>query len=320
MNVRRTAGLIGLVAATTLCASASAGAAAPKLHFGVFAKTGHPMADVVWTGKGFLYVENTANVVWSAPPAGMPMTQVAAMPQLVEETRCVVSPGTHGFVPGDLYCASPDDKVYVIDGASVKVLAQLPVQATSDGALAFDSVGKFGFQLVAVTGRSGAGQPNGGNVYTVDPSGAVHLVGTYPGPSGADEVLVLPKSFGSAGGDALLAVDGGPSAGALIAIDPKGDLHTIAKLATGPNPLVMIPRHSASSSAKAGVYISDDVTKDVYFGAASQFRRYAGDLLAGSEGKGRFWAIRPKGRGYTVVQLHSNLGGKDSLEGAAFVP
>lgn len=319
MNLRRTTVVLCLAATMTLSVSGAASAAAPTLRFTVFAQTGHFVADVLWTGTDFLYVENTANVIWSAPPAGMPLTQVAAMPRLVEETRCVLSPGTHGFPAGDLYCASPDDKIYDIRGSTVRVLAQLPVTSTSDGALAFDDVGRFGFRLVAATGRSGAGRPNGGRVYTIGPSGAVRYVGAYPGPAGADEVLVLPKGFGAAAGDAVLAVDGGPGAGALIAIDPHGRLRTIAKLRTGPNPLVIVPRLGGSSAATPGLYVADDVTKDVYFAPASQFRTDAGALLVGSEVGGRFWLFRPRGRGYAVAALRSNLGGDDDLEGAVFV-
>lgn len=326
MKARRVSqGLIVALAAAVFL-SASANGAVRRLHFTVFAQTGHGLASVLWTGKQFLFVENTENVVWSAPPAGLPLTRFASMPRLVEETRCVLSPGTHGYTPGDVYCASPDRKIYAIsaDGSSVTVLATLPgaYPPPSDGALTFDDVGRFGFRLVAATGRSGNAKPFGGSVFTVGPTGVVDRVAAYPGPGGADEVLIAPRSFGSVGGDALLTVDPGSKGGALLAVDATGNVRTLAKLSTGPNPMAIVPpAGGASSSAPAaGFYVTDDITRNVFFASAAQFRQYAGALLVGSELNGRFWIFRPHGRSFTAVELRSNLGGKDDLEGGAFVP
>jgi hypothetical protein len=84
--------------------------------------------SIVWTGRQFLYVQNTANTVWSAPPAGRPLHKFATMPRLVEETRCILSPGSHGFSAGVIFCHSPDNKIYEIspDGANKTVFASLP--------------------------------------------------------------------------------------------------------------------------------------------------------------------------------------------------
>ena len=322
MTARSTTAVLVLVAALT---AATARAASPRLHFSVFVQSGHNLASVLWDGHRFLFVENTENVVWSAPAAGTPLTSFASMPRIVEESRCVLSPGTHGFTPGDIYCASPDHKIYAIagDGSSVTVLAALPVKypPASDGALAFDAVGHFGFQLVAATGRSGNARPAGGRVFTIGPSGAVHSVGSYPGPGGADNLLIAPKNFGSAAGDALLTVDAGVKAGALVAMDSHGRARTIAKLSTGPNPMAVVPPAAAASAGPApGLYVTDDITKNVYFASADQFRAYAGGLLVGSELQGRWWIFRPHGASYTSTELRSNLGGKDDLEGGAFVP
>ncbi len=324
MNTCRATAVLVLAAAALAVASAQA--APPRLHFSVFVQSGHNLASVLWDGSRFLFVENTENVVWSAPPSGMPFTSFASMPRLVEETRCVLSPGTHGFTPGDVYCASPDHKIYAIasDGSSVTVLATLPVAypPASDGALAFDDVGRFGFRLVAATGRSGNVRPAGGRVFTIDPNGAVASVGNYPGPGGADEILIAPKGFGSAAGDAFLAVDPGAKGGALLALDARGRVRTIAKLPTGPNPMAIVPRPGTARAGgpAPGLYVTDDITKNVYFASLDEFRPYAGDLLVGSELQGRWWAFRPHGRSYTSIELRSNLGGKDDLEGAAFAP
>ena len=46
--------------------------ATPTLSFDVVTKTTQKLDSLVWTGQQFLYVQNTANTVWSAPPAGRP--------------------------------------------------------------------------------------------------------------------------------------------------------------------------------------------------------------------------------------------------------
>src|SRR5690349_18507232 len=183
---------IAATAVAALAAVPEARAPDPALHFRVVAATGIPLTDVAWTGSSFLYVENTTNEVWAAPPAGMPVRPFAAMPKEVEETRCRVSPGSHGWPKGAVFCHAPGNAIYRIDpsGTTVTVFASLPEKAISDGALAFDRSGSFGYRLLAATGRSGAGQKGGGNAYAIAPSGAVSRIGAYHGPGGADEALV----------------------------------------------------------------------------------------------------------------------------------
>ncbi|HEY2656168.1 MAG TPA: hypothetical protein VGI55_10290 [Solirubrobacteraceae bacterium] len=161
-------------------ASARPTAPPPTLTFHVIAKTTQKLDSIVWTGRQFLYVQNTANTVWSAPPAGRPLHKFATMPRLVEETRCVLSPGRQGFPSGAIFCHSPDNKIYEIspDGTKKTLFASLPAPypPAADGALAFDSVGRFGHRLLAATGRSGGLKPAGGVVYAIDSVGHVQRV------------------------------------------------------------------------------------------------------------------------------------------------
>src|SRR6478735_1627167 len=63
------------VAATVPCVAASGDAATSPISMPVHAHTGIRLMDVVWTGKRFLYVENTTNVVWASwhgSAAGLP--------------------------------------------------------------------------------------------------------------------------------------------------------------------------------------------------------------------------------------------------------
>lgn len=321
-------GLAGAVAFVAVAEAAHGRAPArPTLRFRVFSTT-QKLDSLLWTGKQFLFVQNTANTVWSAPPAGHPLQQFATMPRLVEETRCILSPGSHGFPRGVIFCHSPDNKIYEIslNGSRMSVFATLPAPypPAADGALAFDSVGRFGYRLVAATGRSGAGRASGGLVYTIDSRGTVHQVARYSGPGGADELVIAPSGFGSVGGDALLTVDAGGSHGTVVAVDPSGKTRTIASLPDGPNPIAPIPK--LPSTAKAGTpapgfYLDDDSTGDNYMAPATSLSGYVGDVLVGTETHARFWILKPSGNGFAKVAVRTNLTAKKySLEQGIFVP
>jgi hypothetical protein len=314
---------IGTLAVAALAFCATGATAAPNIQFRVYADTGIRLTDVVWTGSGFLYVENTTNAVFSAGPSGAPLTQFASMPKVVEETRCRLSPGAHGFPAGEIYCHAPDNVIYRIsqDGSSVSVFARLPDSAVADGALAFDTVGKFGFSLIAGTGRSGGTKPSGGTVYAIRSSGAVRKIGSYKGPGGADEVAVTPAGFGSAGGKLVLAVDAGKT-GTLVTMDARGRTQRIASLPDGPNPIAVVkapPRHPRTTPPP-GLYVTDTASHDVFFTPAAQLRPYIGDLVVGSELKGFFWIVRPRGQGYQTLRIPATLPGSGfNLEGATYI-
>jgi len=302
--------------------------ARPMLSFHVITKTTQKLDSLVWTGRQFLYVQNTANTVWSAPPAGHPLAHFATMPRLVEETRCILSPGSHGFPAGKIFCHSPDNKIYEIspNGSSVTVFARLPAPypPASDGALVFDTVGRFGYRLLAATGRSGAPKPAGGLVYTIDPHGHVQRVGSYSRPGGADELVIAPSGFGSVAGDALLTVDAGARGGAVVAIDSNGKTRTIATFSEGPNPIAAIPKLPGKTrrtgAPLAGLYLNDDLTGDTFLAPAASLARYAGDLIVGTEAGRQFWILKPSGHGFDKIPLQDNLpAGANGLEQAIFV-
>jgi hypothetical protein len=298
--------------------------ATPTLRFHVFIKTTKLLDSLVWTGTQFLYVQNTANTVWAAPPAGHPLQQFATMPRLVEETRCVLSPGKFGYPPGAIFCHSPDNKIYEIspDGTAVTVFASLPAPypPRSDGALAFDRVGHFGSLLVAATGGLNS---KGGVVYTVGPHGGVRKVARYAGPGGADELVIAPGRFGSLAGDALLTIDAGTSGGRVIAVEPSGTTRTIANFAEGVNPIAPIPKSTGRTGAPVpGLYVSDDTTGYTYTAPLADLAGYAGDVIVGTESPSPlFWLLEPNGTGIAKIPLGNNLPtGKYSLEQAIFVP
>jgi hypothetical protein len=317
--------LLALALAALIPAAATA--APGPLQLSVFANTGVRLTDVVWTGTQFLYVENTTNAVYAAPPQGTPSRAFASMPRVVEETRCRLSPGAHGFPAGDVYCHAPDNAIYRIgpDG-SVVPFARLPDDTRSDGAMDFDRVGRFGYALVVATGTSGAAEPAGGDVYAVSAAGAIRRVGAYPGPGGADGLVVAPATFGTGAGQAVLTVDAG-AFGQLVVMDPQGRTRTIASLPAGPDPIAYIASPAKRApAAPRGLYLTDTTTTDVFLLPAAQLKPYAGDLIVASEIKGWLWVVRPRanGKGLQTVRLAATLPppaptGYD-LEGATYVP
>jgi hypothetical protein len=314
-------GLSVAALAVALGAPSVAHAPAGGLHFKVLARTGIRLADIAWTGDRILYVENTKNAIWSAPPSGAPLTPFASMPKQVEETRCRVSPGTHGWQAGLIFCHAPGGTIYRIsaDGKSVTTFAKLPEQDVADGALVFDRAGAFGYGLVAATGRSGTKKANGGNVYAIDRTGAVRRIGHYPGPGGADEVEIAPGSFGGAARAALLTVDVGPS-GQLVAVGPGGKATVIARFSDGPNPIAAIVPSAIHGGDHAGLYVTDTLSNNAYVAPAADVSAYAGDVIVGSELKGLFWAVRPRGGGYETVRIPTTLRGAHyNLEGMMYV-
>jgi hypothetical protein len=322
------AGALSSCGSTAAAPARAAPTPTPTLTFHLIAKTTQKLDSIVWTGRQFLYVQNTANTVWAAPPAGRPLHKFATMPRLVEETRCILSPGSHGFPSGAIFCHSPDNKIYEIsaNGAHKTVFASLhaPYPPAADGALAFDSVGRFGYRLLAATGRSGGLKPAGGVVYAIDSLGHVQQLGSYAGPGGADELVIAPGRFGSVAGDALLTVDAGPHGGAVVALDPSGRTRSIATFPTGPDPIAPIPKLPSSTATTLapvrGLYVDDDKTGDTYVAPAASLSGYAGDVVVGTESpRGLFWILEPRGKGFVKIPARDNLLAGTSLEQAIFV-
>jgi hypothetical protein len=308
-----------VLAALALIGAGGASAGAPYMRVSIFAHLGRNADGVVWTGRQFLYVINTQNTVYAAPPAGMPLTLFVSMKLLVEETRCILSPGSHGFPAGVIFCHAPDNEIYEINatGTQSTVFATLPARypPSADGAFVFDDLGHFGYRLIAATGRSGAARPSGGAVYTIDASGHVQELAGYHGPGGADEAMIAPPNFGPLAGDLLLTVDAGASGGHLLAMSPNGTSRSLASFpGDGPNPILQIPSDVSPSGTPApGIYISDDLTQDIYLVPASELAPFAGDLFVATEAEGHFFIVEPDGNGVRLIAVgntlrHSNHG------------
>jgi hypothetical protein len=294
--------------ALLLLFTGASSAAAPKpFAFSVFVATGLPLGDVVWTGEHFLYVAERTGEIAASGPAGEAFATFASLPPEYEETRCVSSPGNHGWPADIVYCHGPHGRIWrVAADGSVSDLVALPDTKLQDGALAFDTAGSFGYALLAASGGSAS---QGGPVYAVAPNGDTRRVGAYPGPGGAENVRLAPAGFGSAANQLLLAIDARNKGGRLLAMTPSGAVRVLVKLPQGINPIAVIGLGGAPrGAAAAGLYLTDTVTRDVYFLPAAQLTPYAGAVFVGGEkGLARLWIVEPTKHGFNAVPVHSNL-------------
>jgi hypothetical protein len=316
--------LLVLAVTLTLASAGAAGSQAPRqsVEFKVFVHTELPLGDVVWTGQEFVYMTETIGDVWASDASGGNLHKITTLPRAVEEFRCRLSPGVHGWPRAQIFCHAPGNRIYMFDrtGGAYKVFARLPERGRSDGALAFDTVGKFGYALVAATGRSG--NVPGGKLYTVRPNWTVRLVGRYPGPGGAENLAIAPRGFGSAAGSALLTIDYETHEGKLLAMDNRGHVTTLARrLGQGINPIAVIGGANQPAGAPApGFYVTETNSTNVYFVAAAALQPFRGAVIVGTERQGKFWIIRPQGRRFQSLEVANDLPAQTyNFEGATWV-
>src|SRR5579864_5320990 len=282
-DVTRRGYLTLLPALAALTASAAAAAATPRLTLRPFLKTTLPLGDVVATdGRVFYVAEHTGQIEVGGLDGSRPRRFVT-LPQAGEETRCTPSPLKTRFAPG-LYCHTAANNIYrVTPSGRVLLFARLPERRTSDGALAFDTSGRFKSTLLAATGRSN--DHHGGGVYAIDARGVVVKLGSYPGPGGAENAAIAPAGFGVAGGELLLTTDTPSREGRLVAFAPNGRARVLAVIrGDGLNSLAVLPR--GWSGRRSGVLIADTRFRTAWLVPARQLRRYAGAVLVAAELRG----------------------------------
>lgn len=320
--MRRPSLVLALLLALAPGASAAAPPAPAPLHVGVFAQTDLPLGQVTWTGREWLYVAESLGTIEAADADGTGVRPFASLDQGGEEMRCAVPPNR--LWPDGVYCHTPDNRIVRLDrdGANLVTVAELPPGASSDGALAFDDVGRFGYPLLVATGGSGS---DGGVVYAVRKTGRVQRIGSYPGPGGADELAVAPAGFGSVGGWCLITVDDDPNGGMLVAVDPKGRLRTIVPaVGNSANPLVVVRPAPASRPAGGpapGLYLADTTSRAVWFSPVAGFRGLTGAVIVGTEVDSKLLAVVPGARGgFDVVALATDLPERGwNFEGSFYV-
>jgi len=304
---------MGLVHVALFAAMA---ATSPHVNVRPLLTTSLPLGDVVAAGGHVFYVaEHTGQIDVGGLDGSRP-TPLATLPR-GEEARCVPSPPSTSFAPG-LYCHTAANNIYrVTRTGQVRLFARLPERRTSDGALTFDTSGRFASALLAATGRSN--DHHGGGVYAIDARGVVVKLGSYPGPGGAENAAIAPEGFGTASGDLLLTTDTPSREGRLIAFSPRGGARVLAVVrGDGLNSLAVLPHRWSCN--RSGVLIADTLSRIAWFVPSQQLRRFGGDVLVAAELRGWVYVVEP-GQPYRTIRLETNLTRSHyNLEGAAVIP
>jgi hypothetical protein len=308
---------VALFTAVAALSASPAAAASPHLNVRPLVKTNLPLGDVVARDGHVLYIaEHTGQIEVGGLEGSRPKPFVT-LPREGEEVRCVPSPLNTRFAPG-LYCHTAANNIYrVTPSGLVRLFARLPERRTSDGALAFDTSGRFESTLLAATGRSN--DHHGGAVYAIDARGIVVKLGSYAGPGGAENAAIAPKGFGTASGELLLTTDTPSREGRLVAFAPNGRSRVLAVIrGDGLNSLAVLPPRWRGR--RSGVLVADTFWRTAWFVPAQQLRRYAGDVLVAAELRGWVYVIEP-GHPYRTIRLETNLTRSHyNLEGAAVIP
>jgi len=77
---------------------------------------------------------------------------------------------------------------------------------------------------------------------------------------------------------------------------------------------------NAQPVSLGGLYLTDTLSRKAFFAPASDVRAYAGNVIVGSELKGLFWVVRPRGSGFEAKRLTTSLRAKGyNLEGMTYV-
>ena len=306
-----------LLALAFVMVAAAAPATPPTLHFIVFAQTDLPLGQALWTGKEWLWNAENDGKIEAADAEGRNVRAFATFDQGGEEMRCAVPPNK--LWPDGVYCHTPDNRVVRLnrDGSNLTVLARLPAGSNSDGAIAFDDVGRFGYPLLVATGGSAS---DGGELFAVRRDGRVQPLGAYPGPGGAENIVIAPAKFGTASGWCLLSIDHDSVEGRVLAMDRKGTVKTIATgLGNGLNPITVTKGIHVTGSPAPGFYVADTKTQQIWFTPAPAERDNI--VVVGTELTADFWWITATAGSFVVVPVATDLPRQAwNLEGSTYVP
>jgi hypothetical protein len=148
-----------------------------------------------------------------------------------------------------------------------------------------------------------------GWMYTSENTG--RFLGAYPGPGGAENLVIAPARFGPASRWAVLSIDQTVVSGRVLAVGPHGRVRELADgLGNGVNPIAVIrapPKRRPRTSPRPGLYVADTLRKGVYVATAADLRPYVNTVVVGTELTADFWTIRSTAAGYRAAPLPTSL-------------
>lgn len=212
--------------------------------------------------------------------------------EMVEGTAC-------SFAADNVYAIEPSDPPGVVEvdaQGRARRLADFE-RGTSPNGIAFDDVGRFGHRLLVTAGTS-----DGTALFALDCTGGMSTIARHA-PRLEGGIQVAPDSFGAYAGD-LIAPD--EYSGRIVAIDPRGHAHVVARsgLPSGADVGVesagFVPPHFDRSRA---AYLADRVSPGNPHPGTDSILRVSGsdlvrarvrpgDLLVASEGGATTISVR----------------------------
>jgi hypothetical protein len=291
---------------TTARADSSPGVSGP-----VIAKQ---LIGLAWDGKEFIASCNETNTrLLNVSLAGRRVVPFAPGFSATKEVYLAVSQGDAGFPRGYLYVsAGLSIFEFTPTGSSWRVFSS-PPGASRISYLAFDTVGTWGYALFALD--------DDGLLWSITADGAAKVLEKFSNfgqgqrlkPEG---ITVAPMSFGSFGGQLIIALQ---AADRVLAIPPDDarNVVTIAQLpGEEPERVLMIPPES-------DLYVASWVNGTTYRVPAADLSRYVGSLMVITEGElepfSSFTVLQATGDNVTKTRI-GTVPGSPHLEGAAFVP
>ncbi len=192
-------------------------------------------------------------------------TTFATVPDL--DPNCTVmslaiSPGFGGFQKNYVFVAQ-GPWIFSINptGRSVHLFTSLDSESGDSPVptgLTFDTVGTFGYQLIATSQY--------GEVYTISSSGQTQIL-TAVNATALVGPSVAPLSFGSVGGDLLVSTSGAPGNN-VLAITPNGNVDYFADW-PGATSVTTAPAHPCNWEGSSASYFLALNTSDEIVGLAS---------------------------------------------------
>jgi hypothetical protein len=276
------------------------------------------LTGMTWDGKEFIASYGINNVpLVNVSLDGQRVTPFA--PKFVGKDECyaAVSQGKAGFPAGYLY-VNFDPSIYKIDPTgSTVTLFSTPPGSSRIAYVAFDTVGTWGYALLALD--------DNGLLWSISSDGSAKVLSnfsSFAGPLSSQRgglkpegIAVAPQSFGAFAGYLFITLEG---AGRILAIAPNDTKVMPVALMPGEEPerVLQIP-------AGSDLYLAEFDTGARVRVPAANFTNYVGSLLVITEGEnepfGSFTVLQPTGSSITMTRI-GNVTGRPHYEGASFVP
>jgi len=276
------------------------------------------LTGMTWDGKEFIASYGINNVpLVNVSLDGQTVTPFA--PKFVGKDECyaAVSLGKAGFPAGYLY-VNFDPSIYQIDPTgSTVTLFSTPPGSSRIAYVAFDTVGTWGYALLALD--------DNGLLWSIRSDGTAKVLAnfsSFAGPLSSQRgglkpegIAVAPQSFGALAGYLFITLEG---AGKILAISPNDTSKVTVVSMPGEQPerVIQIP-------AASDLYVAEFDTGARVRIPAANFSNYVGSLLVITEGEvepfGSFNVLQPAGNNFTLTRIGA-VTGKPHYEGASFVP